>query len=85
MPMQPTPIVIAVDSAERTAGAMLAAAVRVVAARPVVRRNSRRLRVLFVFMAFEKNFGCFVLRESEAIDREINCDHLVAAAPHYAF
>jgi hypothetical protein len=49
--MQPTPIALPSDSAERTAGAKADAAASVVATWLVVRRNWRRFRVELSFMA----------------------------------
>jgi hypothetical protein len=48
--MQPTPIVLPGDWAERIAGAKFEAAARVVAAWPVVRKNWRRFRVGWLFI-----------------------------------
>jgi hypothetical protein len=44
-PMQPTPIVLPGEGAESSAGAKLDAAVSPAAAWPVLRKNSRRLRM----------------------------------------
>src|ERR1019366_601323 len=49
-PMQPTPIVLPGEAAERIAGANVVAAASVVAAWLVVRRNSRRFRIECRFM-----------------------------------
>ena len=49
-PMQPTPIVLPGDGAERTVGANVETAAIAVAAWPVVRRNRRRFKVVASLM-----------------------------------